>query len=550
MPRAILRRKSLLVGFSALVATVAATAVLPAEELLPEETPIEQAVDHYIDLRLAELGISPAPPAEDANLLRRTMLDLTGRPATMFEAQQHLASSDPARRTSLVDRLLASPGFVRHQAAELNDLLGGDDKLERYLQTAVEQNRPWSEMFRDLMIGDPADVQQDGAIRFVKTRANDLDKLTNDASVVFFGINVSCAKCHDHPLVADWSQDHYYGMYAFFSRTFENGDFAGERDYGQVEFKTTSGETRPAKPMFLTGFAPQEPQEMQPTDDQRRQEKERLEELKKNKQPPPPPAFSRRRQLVETALAEKEKQFFARAMVNRLWKRFFGIGLVHPVDQMHSENRPSHPQLLDWLARDFANNGYDLKRLTRGLVLSRTYARSSAAVGEARPLANSFAVAAVRPLTPRQYAISLRLASTAPGRLSNDAEALAAASPGGDRRIADLANGSRELARRFEAVGDEFQVGAAEALFLSNSQQVGNELLAPGEQSIVGFLESLEDNRKVSEMAIWAILARPPQEQEITALTQYLDARPNDRAGAIKQMAWALLASSELRFNY
>ncbi len=100
--------------------------------------------------------------------------------------------------------------------------------------------------------------------------------------------------------------------------------------------------------------------------------------------------------------------------MNRIWHRLFGQGLVMPLDQMHSANPPSHPELLAWLARDLADHGYDLKRLIRGLVLSRAYARGSRWEGSEPPRPSLFAVALVRPLTPMQLATSLRLATVDP----------------------------------------------------------------------------------------------------------------------------------------
>ena len=85
------------------------------------------------------------------------------------------------------------------------------------------------------------------ADRFIKSRIQAIDKLANDTSVLFCGVNISCAKCHDHPLVEQWKQSHFFGMKSFFSRTFANGDFLSERDYGAVQFKTTEGETKTAQ---------------------------------------------------------------------------------------------------------------------------------------------------------------------------------------------------------------------------------------------------------------------------------------------------------------
>ncbi len=130
---------------------------------------------------------------------------------------------------------------------------------------------------------------------------------------------------------------------------------------------------------------------------------------------PTKPQFSPREKLVEVALHSEDNRYFARNIVNRLWARMLGRGLVDPLDQMHSANVPSHPELLDWLTRDLVAHGYDLKRLLRGIALSQTYSRSSewTSPGEL-PASSLFAVAKIKPLSPRQYGLSLSVASHNP----------------------------------------------------------------------------------------------------------------------------------------
>src|SRR6185437_7776805 len=132
--------------------------------------------------------------------------------------------------------------------------------------------------------------------------------------------------------------------------------------------------------------------------EEQRKEKERLAAAGKKKGILPPPAFSARAKLVDVALQPGQRDFFARSIVNRLWHRLFGYGLVMPLDQMHSENPPSHPDLLDWLARDMVEHHYDVRRLIHGLVLSRAYARDSRWEKGEAPRAPLFAVARVKPL--------------------------------------------------------------------------------------------------------------------------------------------------------
>src|SRR4051812_15503899 len=234
-----------------------ACAARPADLLTPDR-PIPDVIDHYVDARLKAAGVTPAAPADDYTLVRRLTLDLVGRIPTPAESEAYVSSTDPQKREKLVDRLMASPAFVRHQANQFEAMMsgptarggGGGGGLRDYLVKAVGENRSWDQVFRELLIADEADPKTKGASEFIKARVSDLDRLTTDVSALFFGVNVSCAQCHDHPLVSDWKQDHFYGMKSFFARTFDNGGFLAEREYGAVKFKPTKGPERAARMMF------------------------------------------------------------------------------------------------------------------------------------------------------------------------------------------------------------------------------------------------------------------------------------------------------------
>jgi hypothetical protein len=210
-----------------------------AGELLPPDRAIEVVVDHYVDAGLAAAGTRAAHPADDSSMVRRLTLDLLGRIPTSSEVRAYVESTDPEKRVKLVDRLIASAGFVRHQADSLDAMMmaGYRSSLREYLATAARENRPWDQVFREVMAANDADPGVKGVGEFLKARAKDADKLTTDVSSIFFGVNVSCAKCHDHPLVDDWKQDHYYGMKSFLDRTYAVGNFIGEHGYGSVKFK-------------------------------------------------------------------------------------------------------------------------------------------------------------------------------------------------------------------------------------------------------------------------------------------------------------------------
>lgn len=533
------------------VSSFALSGSLLAAELLPADRPIEAVVDHYVDQLNQADKVTVAAQADDATLIRRLTLDLAGRIPTTTEAREFVASTSATKRVELVDRLLSSPDYAFHQRNELDYLLQpsrSTDDFRKYLTWAVEQNRPWNAMFQDMLIGDENDEQQRAALQFVRKRANNVDDLTNDTSVLFFGVNVSCAKCHDHPLVEDWKQDHYYGLTAFFSRTYSGKkERLGEKFSGDVKFKTTKGVEKQAQFMFLTGAVVEEPKIERSAEDTKKIEEAIKQQMQNDNPPPvPKPEFSPRQKLVEVALRDGDNSFFSKNIANRIWARLLGRGLVDPPDQLHSQNPASHPELLNWLARDLVTHGYDMKRLVRGIALTQTYSRSSRWDSAAEtPDPKHFALAVPRAMTPRQYAMALLIAS------SNPTQFPAADKPDEwKKRRESLESTANGLANSFELPKEGFQVAVDEALFFSNSGRADNDFLRDSNDKLIGHLKTIPDQKAMLEAATWAIYSRAPSADELTAMYGYLAQRASQPADALKQTVWALITGPELRFNY
>ena len=522
-----------------------------SDKLLPADRPMEQAIDHYLDARLREEKITPAPAADDAAILRRLTLDLNGRVPTLSEMQEYLTSSDPDKKTKLVDRLLASSAFPRHNAQQFFAFMQNQDGQRRkgdkgnplydYLLKSLAENRGWDRMFREIMLPNETDAAMQGSSDFIKSRVKDLNRLAIDTSVTFFGVNVSCAQCHDHPHVQAWTQDQFYGMKSFFARTVDAGGFIGERDFGVVKYTPNKGVEKVSPIIFLAGNKLDAPGMKEPTGEESKKEKKRLDlGNKKAKAPPEPPTFSLRAKLVDTALEQRE--FFARNIANRLVHRYFGRGLVMPLDQTHSENPASHPELLAWLARDLAEHGYDLRRMARGLVLSNAYARSSRWDGDKLPEEKLFAVAQVRPLTPMQLATSLKLATADPLALPNERKKL-------EERIDAVEKSASGLANLFAQPGDNFQVGVAEAMLFANNEALQKSLLE-GAGTLTDRLKQEPELAKKADLAVRAVFGRPSRPDEMQALVGYLQRRQDRLDAACQQIVWALLTSAEFRFNH
>lgn len=536
-----------------LLAALIGSVVAPlarGDELLPPDRPIAEVIDHHVDHKLKLARVEPAPQADESTLVRRLYLDLAGRIPTANEARAHVASTDPRKRAKLIDELLALPEFVRHNATEFDVLLRNDNdeagSVRGYLLKAFQENRPWNQMFRDLLgVADRPEPTKPEA--YVARRLKDHDALTRDISSVFFGLNITCAQCHRHPYIKSLTQDYFFGMKAFFASTYEIQGNVLDRQYLKLApFKARNGELRPVKMMFLSGetVAPGN-ESVANLDKAILDENKLIQEFVKNfpktKELPAAPAFRPRTRLAELALSPANRDRFAAAIVNRLWHRFHGHGLVMRVDQMHALNEPSHPDLLRWLTRDFITHNYDLKRLIGGLVGSKAYARSSRWDHSDPPGPELFAAAALRPLTPMQWGVSHRLASN-PALLKNATAA--------DLRLKALegieAEAQKVVGNLIEYPRDDMQINVTESMRLSNDASL---LKMTGEQ-LVPLLLKMNDRKEQIAEAVWTVLSRCPTPREQDLFAAYLEGRKDRPAIALQQLVWALINSPEFRFNH
>ena len=524
-----------------------------ADELLPPDRDITTVVDHYVDASLTKAGLSGNPQANDGAWLRRVTLDLAGRIPTSREYDWFRQQTpDASRKQAAVDRLMSLPDFDFHLRNSLDELLlfnrPYDSGFREYLLWAVKQRRPWDQMFRDMMLARYSDGVEKGSSQFLLSRVRELDDLTNDTAILFFGVNISCAKCHDHPLVEDWHQDHFYGMQAFFSRTFATRkNVLSERPFGDVKYKTTEGEEKQASFMFLTGLVVED----KSPKFEEAERKQLEEQLRKMEQVEDAgyilyPTFSPRHSLVEVAIKDERERLLAKNIVNRTWNRLLGLGLVDPPDQMHSGNPPSHPELLEWLARDLATHAYDLRRLIRGIVLSNAYGRSSEWTSESEPpAASTFAVIQTKPMTPRQLSASMLVAVRNPEQWPADLQ-----SPDWIRHRQDIENQADGWSREFEQPSEQFQIAVDEALFFSNGERIQNDLLRDSGDRIVGQLKAIEDHAAVTRQLWINVVNREPTPEEQAMATDWLARTNIERSESIRSLLWALLTGPEFRFNH
>src|ERR1043166_5326424 len=218
----------------------------PALGQVPLHTRIDQAIA-AADKDFAKIA---SPISTDAEFLRRVYLDLTGVIPSAEEAKAFLADTTPDRRAKLIDKLLSSEKHAYHLADTFDVLLMDrrpNKHVQRpewmkYLRESFAANKPYDQLVSEILSSDGTDPKTRAAARFMLDRDGEAHVITKDISRLFLGMNLQCAQCHDHPLVEAYKQDHYYGVYAFLSRSYVYADKASklsvfaEKGEGDVSF--------------------------------------------------------------------------------------------------------------------------------------------------------------------------------------------------------------------------------------------------------------------------------------------------------------------------
>jgi hypothetical protein len=520
------------------------------------QAPLHQRIDQAIAAANPDLAKQAAAVSSDEEFLRRVHLDLTGIIPTATQARDFLNDRSADRREKLIDRLLASPEFARHMQTTFDVLLMDRrpakhvqaPQWQEFLRTSFAANKPYDQLVRDLLGTDGSDPATRPAARFFLDRDGEAHLLTRDISRLFLGTNLQCAQCHDHPLVNQYKQDHYYGIYAFLNRSFLFTDKAkkvsvfAEKAEGEVSYQSVFDTklTKNTGPRLPDGPLLKEP----------RFDKGMEYVVAPAKDVRPVPKFSRRAQLAG-AIAAADNVQFRRTAANRLWAQVMGRGIVHPVDFDHEENPPSHPELLTTLADEFAAMKFDVRAYLKQILLSQAYQRSSLLPAGVKDVPEKlFAVAILRPLTPEQLAIS---AMQATGLA--DAERLALGKNATEAALyAKLAPGVAPFVTTFGGTAGQpddggFQTTLDQTLFLKNGALI-RTWLAPRNGNLVDRLSKLKDNQELAEELYLSVLTRRPSAEETKDVAGFLAAQAENRSAALGELVWALVTSAEFRFNH
>lgn len=351
--------------------------VVPVEVIAPlSDAPVNlagEARNNFIDDEildsLATLRIEPSGGIRDELFLRRLSLDLTGRLPRVDEVREFLASDRHDKRAAIVDQLLASEEFVEYWTLQLAKLLrirpqraerNAASTYHHWVADQIRQDVSYREIARQLLLAT-GDSHEYGPANFYRT-VDGPRKQVEFVSELFMGSRLRCANCHNHPLDR-WTQDDYHGLAAIFAKL-ERGRVVRDKPAG-----------RTIHPRTLEPATQRIPGENYLTDDE-----------------------ANGRQKLADWLTDPANPYFAKAIVNRLWKHMMGRGLVEPADDFRNTNPPTHPKLLDELAEDFVGGGYHVRHTLRRIANSRAYARSANATSQNKDDPKFYSHALRRPL--------------------------------------------------------------------------------------------------------------------------------------------------------
>jgi uncharacterized protein DUF1549/uncharacterized protein DUF1553 len=506
---------------------VAAILMLPAARSARGEDAAAMAeqIDRQIDGRLNAEGVKRVPQADDAEFLRRVYLDLHGVVPSAEQAARFLLDDSRQKRERLIDELLTSPRFGQHFGDVWRKRLISPQASEQRMQTdrfadwlaeRFNKNDGWDRIVSDLLTAT-GKLDENPAVTYLIEGRHPLGvtDLTDLSSRYFLGVRLNCAQCHDHPFVA-WKRQDYWGMAAFFAQIQTPGRpkvvyQVGVKDDPKMTLASLAGGDA------IDGFLSQPPTFLDG------------HELKED-------GGQTYRAALAAWVTSRDNPYFARATVNRMWWHFFGRGIVNPVDDMHSGNQPSHPELLELLSQRFAESGFDLKFLCRAIVSSRTYQQTSRPGEQSDAEAKLFARMSIKVLTAEQLYDSLVAVLGPPAK-----------APGIDARL-----GARyEFCQAFAGDGDgdptRYDRGIPHLLRQMNSPQFAGRSLA----ALVSRMQSTDRpaDEVINELFL-TILARLPTAAEQQLARDQLSAADASPQTVYRELAWALLMSSEFSLNH
>ncbi len=503
-------------------------------------------IDRLVLKKLESLRLPPSPLCSDSEFIRRAFLDATGTLPTADEVQKFLADRSPGKRDRLIDALLERTEYVDYWSYKWSDLLLITTRrlpqpavwsFYQWVRQSVADNKPWDRFAREVLTVNGSSLQNGAANYFLLHK--DVTDLTEATAVKFLGMSITCARCHNHPL-EKWTQDQYWSLANLFARVgLKNGDRPGDVI---VQSLPEGDALHPRRGIAM----PPTPLDGKPL--------------------PLDSTMDRRRYLVDW-LTGKDNPYFARALVNRVWRNFLGRGLVEAEDDFRQTNPPTNAELLDALAQEFVAKGYDVKQLIRTIMRSATYQRSSLSLPGNAGDDRFYSHYLIRRLPAEVILDAYSQVTGVPTPFNqiksggSDSVAPYAGYPLGTRAL-QLPD-SKVVSQFLDAFGrpDRSQAcscdrqadsSVGQALHVNNGQTLNDKLRAKSCRIEAWLKEGVADAEAVRRVYLLG-LSREPTAEELRKFTGFLAEASRDgktsRREALEDLLWGVLTSKEFLFN-
>lgn len=387
------------------------------------------AIDRLIVEKLKKVGLVPAELCSDAEFLRRASLDITGTLPTAKEVKDFLADTTSEKRSRKIDELLSRPSHAAWMTTRLCDWtgnseenlpIGGEQGVRRdksgqwhdWVYRRVSENVPYDKIVEGMVLAtsrrpgqsdtdyftemtryfrekDPADFSERETMPYFWSRGRFSPPQTLRFSYAFLGIRLECAECHKHPY-DQWTQADYQDFQSFFSEVrYRYSGNRGEvqelkKELGLTADQDSGGYKRLFASLAHEGTivpwgevtAPDWQKRKKPKPDRKNPTGRVITPRLLGGEAVLAEEYHDPREPVMEWLQDKNNPYFARAIVNRIWAGYFGVGIINPPDDMNLANPATNEPLLDYLAKEFIAKGYDLKWLHKEITNSRTYQQS------------------------------------------------------------------------------------------------------------------------------------------------------------------------------
>lgn len=502
-------------------------------------------IDEQVNAKLRELNLPPSARASDAEFIRRASLDTIGVLPTAEEVKEFLrGSSDDeaksrARRDALVERLLNRPEFTDYWAYKWSDLLLVNSRTlppkaarayYAWIRDRVDRNTPWDVFAQEIVTATGSSLEN-GAANFYVLH-DDPRTMAETVTQAFMGMSVGCARCHNHPS-EKWTNDDYFAFANLFSRLkTKNGAADGAE---RILSPAPSGE--------LTQPRTGKPQQPRPLAGKKVDFNDATD----------------RRAHVANWLTSPENPYFAKAVVNRVWANFFGVGLVDRVDDLRVSNPASNEALFQATASFLVREKYDLKALMREILRSETYQRSSETIPANAADTRFYARYYPRRLMAEVILDAYAQVTGVPTDFSRDTgngDTFAMSYPRGtralqlpDSQIASYFLKSFGKPDRIQTCECERtgEPSVAQVLHIANGSTLNDKLRS---EQCAATKKTMSDAATLDDAYLRALSRFPTDTEKQKLLPVLSKTSDTDKRAALEDLYWALMSSKEFLFNH